>query len=43
MVLHMYERRKPIIAAVNGPRCCAGVMMILAVHVRIASVAAEFD
>ncbi|MDE1673422.1 enoyl-CoA hydratase-related protein [Nocardia gipuzkoensis] len=42
VVLRMYERRKPIIAAVNGPAAGIGATMILAADLRIVSVAAEF-
>ncbi|WP_416382897.1 enoyl-CoA hydratase-related protein [Nocardia abscessus] len=38
----MYERRKPIIAAVNGPAAGIGVTMILAADLRIVSAATEF-
>lgn len=42
MVLRMYERRKPLIATVNGPAAGIGATMILTADLRIASAAAEF-
>jgi len=42
VVLHIFESRKPVIAAVNGPAVGVGVTLTLPMDVRIASTAAKF-
>tara|TARA_X000000950_G_scaffold288193_1_gene403809 strand:+ start:8570 stop:9427 length:858 start_codon:yes stop_codon:yes gene_type:complete len=42
LTLRLYELKKPIIAAINGPAVGVGVTMTLAMDIRIASSAAKF-